>query len=111
MSLPFHTKMARMDRLFKLTDNGLIVGGAILFPEEDTLNIGRIFVSPEHFRKGYGTRMMRETGTVFPAVKRFTLDSPVWNARTNHFYSKLGYAEIRRGREFIYYLKSVNGES
>ena len=29
MSLPFHMKMARMNHLYKLTDNGLIVGGAI----------------------------------------------------------------------------------
>ncbi len=107
MSLSFHTKMARQNHLFKLTDNGLIVGGAILFPEKDKLNIGRIFVSPEHFRKGYGTYMMREIEAMFPNVKGFTLDTPVWNIRTNRFYTKLGYSEVRRDREFIYYLKSV----
>ena len=107
MSLSFHTKMARQNHLFKLTDNGLIVGGAILFPEKDKLNIGRIFVSPEHFRKGYGTYMMREIEAMFPNVKEFTLDTPVWNIRTNRFYTKLGYSEVRRDREFIYYLKSV----
>ena len=31
MSLQFHTKMARQGHLYKLTDDGLIVGGAILF--------------------------------------------------------------------------------
>ena len=107
MSLPFHMKMARMGHLFKLTDHGLILGGAILFPEKDMLNVGRIFVSPEHFRKGYGTRMMQEIEAAFPDVKGFTLDTPVWNIRTNRFYMKLGYAEVRRNREFIYYLKSV----
>ncbi len=107
MSLSFHTKMARQNHLFKLTDNGLIVGGAILFPEKDKLNIGRIFVSPDHFRKGYGTYMMREIEAMFPNVKGFTLDTPVWNIRTNRFYTKLGYSEVRRDREFIYYLKSV----
>ena len=68
MSLSFHTKMARLNHLFKLTDNGLIVGGAILFPDGDMLNIGRVFVSPEHFRKGYGTFMMREIEAMFPDV-------------------------------------------
>ena len=62
MSVPYHTKMARSNHLYKLTDNGLIVGGAILFPDKDRLNIGRIFVSPEHFRKGYGIYMMRQEG-------------------------------------------------
>ena len=108
MSLSFHTKMARMNHLFKLTDNGLIVGGAILFPDGDMLSIGRVFVSPEHFRKGYGTFMMREIEAMFPDVKGFTLDTPIWNSRTNRFYTKLGYTEVKRDREFIYYLKSVN---
>ena len=54
-STPFHMKMARTGNLYKLVDDhGLIVGGAVLFPEQDRLNVGRIFVSPEHFRKGYG---------------------------------------------------------
>jgi len=105
MSLPFHMKMARTNHLFKLTDNGLIVGGAILFPEKDRLNIGRIFISPEHFRKGYGMYMMQEIEKMFPEVKEFTLDTPVWNIRTNRFYTKLGYSEVKRDREFIQYLK------
>ena len=40
MSVPFHTKMARSNHLYKLTDNGLIVGGAILYLDNDILNIG-----------------------------------------------------------------------
>ena len=53
MSLSFHMKMARQGHLYKLTEEGLIVGGAILFLQGEALNIGRIFVAPEHFRKGY----------------------------------------------------------
>ena len=107
MSLKYHMKMARSGHLFKLTENGLIIGGAILFPEKDTLNIGRIFISPELFRRGYGTHLMREIEAMFPHVKEFTLDTPIWNIRTNQFYTKLGYSEARRDREFIYYMKSV----
>ena len=105
-SLKYHMKMARSNHLYKLSDNGLIVGGAILFPDGDTLNIGRIFISPEHFHKGYGIQMMREIEAMFPDVKTFTLDTPAWNARTNAFYTKLGYTETRRTGEFIYYSKS-----
>ena len=39
MSLSFHTKMARQGHLYKLTDEGLIVGGAILFLKNDVLNV------------------------------------------------------------------------
>ena len=106
MSLKFHMKMARSNHLYKLTDNGLIVGGAILFPDGDTLNIARIFVSPEHFRKGYGIYMMQEIEAMFPEVRTFTLDTPVWNTRTNSFYTGLGYTETGRSSEFVYYSKS-----
>ena len=105
MSLKYHMKMARSGHLFKLTENSLIIGGAILFPGSDTLDIGRIFISPEHMSKGYGTYMMREIEAMFPDVKEFRLDTPVWNLRTNQFYMKLGYSEVKRNREFIHYSK------
>ena len=34
ISVSFHTKMARQGHLYKLTEEGLIVGGAILFCRE-----------------------------------------------------------------------------
>ncbi len=105
MSLPFHTKMVRQGHLYKLTDEGLIVGGAVLFLKNDVLNVGRICVAPEHFRKGYGIFMMHEVENMFPEVKEFTLDTPIWNVRTNSFYSKLGYMEIKRNKEFVFYSK------
>ena len=105
MSIPYHTKMARSGHLYKLTHNGLIVGGAILFRNGDDLNVGRIFVDPEHYRKGYGIFMMKEIEAMFPDVKEFTLDTPAWNTRTNSFYTKLGYTETKRSSEFVYYSK------
>jgi ribosomal protein S18 acetylase RimI-like enzyme len=105
MSVPYHTKMAKSGHRYKLTENGLIVGGAILFLDKDKLNIGRIFVSPEHFRKGYGIYMVQEIETMFSDVKEFALDTPLWNVRTNAFYTKLEYTEVRRDKEFIYFSK------
>ena len=107
MSLKYHMKMAGSGHLFKLTENGLIIGGAILFPDGDTLNIGRIFINPDHHRKGYGIRMMHEIEALFPDVKIFALDTPAWNVRTNSFYQKLGYVETKRNEAFVYYAKSV----
>ena len=104
-SLPFHTKMTRSNHLFKLMDNGLIIGGALLLLDKEKLNIGRIFISPENHRKGYGVFMMKEIEALYPMVKIFTLDTPIWNIRTKSFYTKLGYKEIRRDNEFIYYTK------
>ena len=104
-SLPFHTKMARMNCLYKLVDDYKIVGGALLFLKDDILNVGRIFVDPEYFRKGYGIFMMQQIEESFAEVKVFTLDTPIWNVRTNAFYQKLGYVEVRRDGDFVYYEK------
>ena len=111
-SVSFHVKMARMNHLFKLADeNGVILGGAILFRRGDTLNIGRIFVDPQYFRKGYGILMTREIEALFPDVKVFTLDTPVWNTRTNAFYTRLGYSEVKRDADFVYYSKDADSEA
>ena len=105
-SVSFHIRMARMNHLFKLVDgNGVILGGAILFQKGDTLNVGRIFIDPQHFRKGYGIFMMREIEAMYQDVKVFTLDTPVWNTRTNTFYTRLGYSEVKRDTDFVYYSK------
>ena len=105
-SVSFHVRMARMNHLFKLVDeNGVILGGAILFRQGDTLNVGRIFVDPQHFRKGYGILMMREIEVLFLDVKALTLDTPAWNTRTNAFYTRLGYSEVKRDTDFVYYTK------
>ena len=106
MSLKYHIKMAKSGHLFKLTQNGLILGGAILFRRGGTLNIGRIFIDPQHFRKGYGILMMQEIEALFPDVKVFVLDTPVWNTRTNAFYTRLGYSEVKRDGDFVYYSKN-----
>ena len=108
-TLSFHTKMARMNCLYKLVDDYKIVGGALLFLKDDVLNIGRIFIDPEHFRKGYGIFMMQQIEESFAEVKVFTLDTPIWNVRTNAFYQKLGYEEVRRDEDFVYYEKGRVG--
>lgn len=105
MSVQFHTKMARTNHLYKLLVDGLIIGAAILFMDGDRLDIGRIFISPEYHRTGYGVYMMQEIEQMFPAVKEIYLDTPIWNIRTNSFYQKLGYTEYKRESEFVYYTK------
>ena len=84
---------------------GMIIGGAILFLDKEKLNIGRIFISPENHRKGYGVFMMQEIEALYPMVKEFTLNTPIWNIRTKSFYKKLGYNEVRHDKEFVYYSK------
>jgi hypothetical protein len=48
---------------------------------------------------------MQEIEAMYPEVKTFTLDTPVWNTRTNTFYAKLGYTEVRRSSDLVWYSK------
>lgn len=108
MSLKFHVKTANANHLYKLSLDRLIIGGAILFLDGIKLNVERIFVDPEHFRKGYGLFIMQKIEEMFSEAKEIYLDTPIWNIRTNAFYQKLGYNEYKKDDKFIYYIKKIN---
>ena len=106
-SVPWHIQMKNEGHLFQAVIAGELVGGAILFLDKDgeTLYIGRIFIDPVHHRKGYGLALMKMVETYYSGIKKIKLDTPLWNVRTNAFYAKLGYCEVRRDAEFAYYQK------
>ena len=108
-SIPWHIQMKNEGHLLNAVLDGEIVGGAILFLDKDgeTLYVGRIFIDPVHHRKGYGRALMKMVETYYPGVKKIKLDTPLWNVRTNAFYSKLGYREVKRDEEFAYYQKEL----
>lgn len=104
----WHEKMRAQGHLYTALEDEEIVGGAIVFLDEGErphLYIGRIFVDPIHFQKGYGMAIMAAIEEMNPSVCAFLLDTPIWNRRTNRFYQKLGYAEVRRDAECVYYCK------
>lgn len=101
----FHLNMAAQKHLYTFYNNQLIVGGAILFKDGTNLHIGRIFIDPEHFHEGLGIKLMEMIENLFSDVTSFTLDTPLWNIRTNSFYQKLGYEIEKKDKEFAYYCK------
>lgn len=103
----YHMKMAAQKHLYTFYKNGLIVGGAILFKEGTNLYIGRIFIAPEYFHEGLGTKLMKMIEHLYSDVATFTLDTPLWNIRTNNFYQKLGYEIKKKDKEFAYYIKRI----
>ena len=109
-SIPWHIQMKNEGHLLQAVINCEIVGGAILFLDKDgnTLYIGRIFIDPVHHRKGYGLSLMKIVETYYPGIKKIQLDTPLWNVRTNAFYTKLGYCEVKRDEEFAYYQKELD---
>ena len=109
-SIIWHEQMKNEGHLLQAVIDGEIVGGAILFLDKDgeTLYIGRIFIDPVHHRKGYGLSLMKIVETYYPGIKKIELDTPLWNVRTNAFYSKLGYCEVNRDEGFAYYQKELD---
>ena len=109
-SIPWHIQMKNEGHLLQVVVDGEIVGGAILFVDKDreTLYIGRIFIDPLHYRKGYGLSLMKLVEAFYPGIKKIKLDTPLWNVRTNAFYTKLGYSEVKRDKEFAYYQKELD---
>ena len=108
-SVPWHIQMKNEGHLLQVVIDGEIVGGAILFLDTDreTLYVGRIFIDPVHHRKGYGISLMKMIETFYPGIKKIKLDTPIWNIRTNSFYTKLGYCEAKREDGFVYYEKEI----
>ena len=105
-SVKWHKEMQKEKHLFSyFNDGGIMVGGAILFASYDEIYIGRIFISPKYHRKGYGISLMNDVEKMFSSVKRFKLDTPTKNIRTNSFYKKLGYIQTNVDGEFAIYEK------
>ena len=109
-SIAWHIQMKNEGHLLQAVIDGEIVGGAILFLDKngETLYIGRIFIDPVHHRKGYGLSLMKMLEVYYLGIKKIELDTPLWNIRTNAFYTKLGYLEMRRDEEFAYYQKELD---
>ena len=105
----WHEQMLHEGHLLQAVIDGEIVGGAILFLDKDgeTLYVGRIFIDPVHHRKGYGLSLMKMAETFYPGIRKIKLDTPLWNVRTNAFYTKLGYREVKRDAGFAYYQKEL----
>lgn len=104
-SYEWHRKMMEEDHLYSFWAEEKIAGGAVLFKEAGKLYVGRIFVCPEIFRRGYGRKLMKAIEELYLEVQTICLDTPVWNVRTNHFYKKCGYTETGRDEEAVYYCK------
>lgn len=52
-----------------------------------------LFVDPEYHNRGIATRAFELIWTMYPHAKRWTVGTPAWNERTNHFYQKLGFVK------------------
>jgi RimJ/RimL family protein N-acetyltransferase len=84
-----------------------IIGGFIVFQNAfGDCELGRIFIDPDHQNQGIGTQAMAFMEQAFPEARRWTLGTPLWNLRTQHFYEKAGYVKAGlAGRDGVRYEK------
>ena len=108
-SVTWHEQMLDEGHLFQAVVGDELIGGAILFLSEnkESLYIGRIFVDSLHHKKGYGISLMKLVENLYSDVKEINLDTPIWNIRTNSFYKKLGYSELKQEDGFLFYQKKM----
>ncbi len=109
-SVIWHEQMLNEGHLFQFVVDDELIGGAILFlcENNESLYVGRIFIDSLHHKKGYGLSLMKMVETYYSGIKKIKLDTPLWNIRTNAFYTKLGYCEVKRDEKLAYYQKKEN---
>ena len=91
----WQARMMQMGDYYKIEVDGQIVGGFIVLRRKAReYELGRIFIAAEHQHQGIGTQAMEFLWQKYPLVKKWTLDTPHWNARTRRFYAKMGFAEV-----------------
>jgi len=94
-SATWQSKMMRIGEYYKVVQDGQTIGGVIIFRKGiREYEVGRIFIAPEHQNRGIGKQVFEFLWEAYPLVKRWTLGTPLWNARTRHFYKKVGFVEL-----------------
>ena len=82
-------------RYYKILEGDRIVGGFIVFPlGGEKAELGRVFIEPDWQNLGIGGRVLAFAESAFPRVKRWALDTPSWNLRTQYLYEKAGYVRV-----------------
>lgn len=79
----------------KIVDAGQIIGGFVVFDRgQGHVHVDLIFIAPAYHNCGIGTRAMQFLEQTYPAT-RWTLNTPAWAIRNQHFYEKLGYVKVK----------------
>ncbi len=70
-----------------------------------------LFVDPEYHNRGIATKAFEVLWTRYPDAKLWTVETPAWNTRTNHFYTKLGFEKIGKiGSNMNYFEKVISSD-
>jgi GNAT superfamily N-acetyltransferase len=91
--------MMKLGEYYKVLRDGQMIGGIVVSRKGvREYEVIRIFIVPEHQNQGVGEQVFEFLRETYPLTKRWTLGTPKWNARTRHFYHKVGFQEIGEDR-------------
>lgn len=97
-SADWQARIMRVGQYYKILYGRAIIGGLIVFPKGNRhYELGRIFIDPAYQNRGLGAEVIALMESLYPLAARWTLGTPRWNRRTQHFYEKMGY--VRAGYE------------
>jgi ribosomal protein S18 acetylase RimI-like enzyme len=87
------TKMRESD-YYKIVLDGQIIGGMTVYDQgERHFHLDLIYINPAHHDRGIGSRAMSFLDQTYPA-KKWSLDTPAYAIRNQHFYEKFGYVKV-----------------
>jgi ribosomal protein S18 acetylase RimI-like enzyme len=87
-------KHIEQHQCYKLGYAGQTIGVIVVFaPGPGHAHLDLIAIDPAYQDRGLGTQAMQLIEQTFP-VARWTLDTPSWAVRNQHFYEKLGYVKV-----------------
>lgn len=102
-SIEFLTKQIENPKIYfplaKAADE--LVGLSTSYMPEDTIVMFRLYVSPQHQRKGIGDLLLKNVIEHFQAAKKIQLHVEVMNPKGQSFYKKHGFKEMKREEEKV----------
>ena len=82
------------DECYKIVVDGQIVGGFVVFNMgQGHLHLDVIYIDPDYHNRGIGTRAMEFIEQTYAATK-WSLNTPTYALRNQHFYEKFGYVKV-----------------
>ena len=79
---------------YKIMQSERCIGGIVVFDEgEGHLHLDLLYIEPDYHNQGIGTNAIQFLEAQHPAQK-WTLDTPQYAIRNQHFYEKFGYSKV-----------------
>jgi RimJ/RimL family protein N-acetyltransferase len=94
-SLKWNTDRILDNQVYKIVNGGEIIGGIILFDlGYGKIEIGRIWIVPEHQNRGIGNAVFKELFLLHKEVIEWYIETPEWAKRNQYLYEKIGFKKI-----------------